>query len=197
MRFRKPTVALVKLIEATGILLGIPKSFEKSRFKAPTPSNYDATLTELSQNFYNVLKFLAVLRSSGIPNDMGSALYVKCSEPGFNYEAAVCEGGLAMRELFNAVALIIDDMQNDRFRLPIRTNNVLVVIDGNRSSYTAFDAATHVFSHGKLTVVALTSNAEGGEGNEDYEANTWEQGGGEVTQMVGTTSRLESFPPSL
>ncbi len=44
----KPSVALIKLIEACGILLGVPKSFSKSKYKAPVPSCYDATIRLLS-----------------------------------------------------------------------------------------------------------------------------------------------------
>ena len=153
---KRPSLALIKLVEVIGILLNVPKSFTKSKYKAPIPSNFDSTLELLSEGFYPALTQLSKLISSEIPNDIGNELFSKTQEPGFDYETAVNDGGLASRELFNGVMLILTKLQSDRFRLPVEKTNVLVVVNGTRSSYVALDTATHVFKHGVITISALT-----------------------------------------
>eukprot|EP01036_Dinobryon_divergens_P059829 gene59829-79796_t len=155
---RRPPLALIKLVEAIGILLRVPKTSSKSEFKAPVPTNYDSTVRMLDSDFYGIMSQLAVLKSSGIPNDIATELYAKTQEPYFDYEAALVAGGLAVRELFNILMLILGQLQKDDYRIPIKNTNVYVVVDGTRSSYVAFDAATHVLSHGVCHVAALSSN---------------------------------------
>ena len=155
-RKKKPSVALIKLIEATGILLGIAPSFDKSKYKCPVPSNYDKTLDCISEDFYGILIRLAEIQSSGVTNEVSSLLYKKTLEPGFDYENAVNDGGLAMRELFNAVVLIIMNLKHDNFRLPIKCNNVMVVVDGTLSSYVAFDYGVHIFNYGTINIVPIS-----------------------------------------
>lgn len=162
-RKKKPSISLIKLIEATGILLGIAPSFDKSKYKCPVPSNYDKTLDCISEDFYGILIRLAEIQSSGITNEVSSLLYKKTLEPGFNYENAVNDGGLAMRELFNAVVLILMNLKHDDYRLPIKCNNVMVVIDGTLSSYVAFDNGVHVFNYGTINIVPTTLST-----NDDY-----------------------------
>jgi hypothetical protein len=152
---KRPSTAFIKLIEAVGIVLRIPRRAIKSKYKAPTPSNYDETAEYLADNFYDSLIFLAALQSSGIPNDIAAELYAKTLEPGFDYEAALNSGGLVIRELFNSIILIIQSLQSDDFRIPVAESNVLIVMDGSRSSYVAFDYGVHMFQHGKLTIAAL------------------------------------------
>ena len=47
----KPPIALVKLIESIGIIFRVPKSYMKSIYKAPTPSNYDGTIAILLDDY--------------------------------------------------------------------------------------------------------------------------------------------------
>lgn len=157
---KRPSIALIKLIEATGILLGIPKSFTKSKYKAPIPTNYDATIQHISDNFYGCVDELIRITSESIPNDIGSELYAKTLEPGFDYEGAVIDGGLSMRDLFNAVVLVLTSLQEDLYRLPTKITNVLVLVDGSRSSYVALDAATHIYNHGMISVLPLCNERE-------------------------------------
>jgi len=155
---KRPPLALVKLVEAIGILLRIPKASSKSQYKAPIPSNYDATVKLLSSDFYGTMNKLTLLQSNGIPNDVAIDLYSKTQEQYFNYEDALLAGGLAVRELFNVLVLILNHLQTDYFRIPVKSTNIFVVVDGTRSSYLAFDAATHLLNHGVCHVAALSSN---------------------------------------
>ena len=109
---KRPGIAFIKLVEATGILLGISKQTEKSIYKAPAPSNYDKTIDYLSQDFYNVLIYMAYLKSEDITNEVSVEMFLKIQEPGFDYEAAIIDGGLCMRELFDAVYCIISNLQD-------------------------------------------------------------------------------------
>ncbi len=154
---KRPSTALVKLVEAIGILLGIPRSANsKSKYKAPTPTNYDDTIDYLSLKFYSAMNFLVNQRDADISNEVASELYSKILEPGFNYEEAVKDGGLMSRDLFNLVYLILIKLQADSHRIPIQVINIMVVVDGSRSSYVALDFATHMFSHGICTIGALS-----------------------------------------
>jgi hypothetical protein len=161
---KRPSIALIKLVEATGILLGIPRSpAPKSAYKAPTPTNYDDTVEFLCSsptNFYAAMNFLICHKESDISNDMASDLYTKILEPGFNYEEAVRDGGLLARDLFNLVNLILMKLQRDEYRIPIRQINVMALVDGSRASYVALDIATHIFSHGTCSIMALTVDSE-------------------------------------
>ena len=149
---KKPAIALIKLVEAIGIVLGIPSTFVRSKYKAPIPTNYDQTLYTINKDFYGTLLYLSNLKSSDLTNDVGAMLYAKTIEPGFDYETAVNNGGLAMRDLFNAVMLVIANLEEDLYRLPIKKNNVLCILDGSMSSYNALDTAIHIFNHGILTI---------------------------------------------
>jgi len=154
---KRPPAALIKLVEAIGILLRVPKSNTKSTFKAPIPSNYDATVQLLADDFYGTMNQLTLLQSNGIPNDVAIELYSKTQEQGFDYEAALVAGGLAVRDLFNVVILILNQLQVDNHRIPVKSTNVFVVVDGTRSSYLALDAATHFLNHGVCHVAAVPS----------------------------------------
>ena len=155
---KRPPLALIKIVEAIGILLRIPKTSARSAYRAPTPTNYDATIDILTNDFYGTLNQLNYLESSGIPNDIASDLFAKTQEPSFDYEAAIQIGGLETRDLFNTLMLILDQLKEDSFRIPVRATNVLVLIDGTRSSYIAFDAATHILNHGVCHVAAIIRN---------------------------------------
>ena len=79
-----------------------------------------------------VISELAGYSSSSIPNDIARDLYAKTLEPGFGYDEAVlfCQGcGLLLRDLFNSVFLIVQKLQDDNLRIPIRQNNVYICID--------------------------------------------------------------------
>lgn len=152
---KRPPLALINLVEAIGILLRVPKSMNKSKYKASVPSNYDATIELLSSDFYGTMNKMTILQSSGIPNDIATELYAKTKEPAFDYESALIAGGLAIRELFNTLVLILDQLQNDTFRMPVKTTNIFVVVDGSRSSYVALDAATHLLNHGVCNIAAV------------------------------------------
>ena len=154
--FKKPTSSVIKLIECIGILLEIPVSTDKSKFKAPFPSNYDKTFDILSRDFYLIINNLSNVKSSEISNETASQFFKKTLEPGFEYEAAVNYGGLLVRELFNVVHLVLLKLQSDSSRLPISKYNVTVLVDGTRSSYAAFDSACHIYGHGKLNILSHT-----------------------------------------
>lgn len=151
----KPNAALVKLIEAIGILLRVPQSFAKSVYKAPTPSNYDGTMELLLKNFSYCIEKLGSLKSDGVPNNVASELYAKTLEPGFDYESAVAVGGLEARDLFNCIIGILDVLHEDKFRIPIKKTNIMVLADGSRPTYVALDTATHLNHHGTMIVGAL------------------------------------------
>lgn len=153
---KRPPASLIKLVEAVGILLSCPKSFRKSGFKAPIPSNYDATLEFLLDDFYAKLAHLSELRSENIDNGVATEFYNKMLEPGVDYEEAVNVGGLAVRELFNAVLLVLLKLQNDPLRVPIAVHNVLAVVDASRASYIALDTAAHISRHGVLNIFLNT-----------------------------------------
>lgn len=149
---RRPSASLIKLIESIGILLGVPLSKKKSPYKAPLPSNYDETLTVLDKDFYGCLNKLSELRSGVIEHDIATNFYNKMLEPGFDYEDAVNNGGLIVRELYNAALLVLLKLQSDSDRVPVDVDNILLVMDGSRSSYCAIDFATHIRRHGSLHI---------------------------------------------
>lgn len=152
----RPTVAVIKLVESCGILLGIPPTMDRSAFKAPLPSNYDNTVNVLDSNFGGYVSELAKLTSDQLPNKVANDLYAKTLEPGYDYETAVNEGGLKARDLFNSIKLVMTSLEMDKSRIPITKTNVLTFVNGTKSSYAALDAATHIFKHGVVTTVALT-----------------------------------------
>lgn len=154
---KKPSVALIKLVEATGVLLGIPKngSKEKSKYKAPSPTNYDNTVEYLDSNFSEAMDFLMKKGTADISNEDSFDLYTKVLEPGFDYEAAVNGGGLVARELFNLVHFVLLKLQANIHRLPVKQTNVFIVVDGTKSSYASMDIGLHIFSHGLCTIGTL------------------------------------------
>lgn len=168
---KKPSVALIKLVEAIGIILEIKPSYEKSHYKAPMPSNYDNTVQLLSTNYEEIFQRLICLRSCDIRNDIARALYTKMEEPGFNYEDVVNQGGLESRELFNSIVFNLDQLQADINRIPLANTNIFVAVNGSRSSYVALDAAAHVHSHGVLTIGAITAADSGLRGQRDLVAH--------------------------
>lgn len=149
-------MCMIKLVEAVGILLGVPPSQEKSKYKAPMPSNYDATINLLDENYGGYLTEVARMRSESLGNKVANELFAKTLEPGFDYEQAVNDGGLAARDLFNAIQLVMMSLVADNARIPIIKTNVLVAVNGTMASYAALDAATHIFKHGVVTAIALT-----------------------------------------
>lgn len=151
----KPNAALIKLVEACGTVLGIPKTFSKSRYKAPAPSCYDATLNRLMSDFEGTVHTLSTLQNKDISNEVAKELYKKTCEPGFSYEDAVNSGGLMARDLFNALVIILANLSAEKHRVPIKKTNVLLLVDGSRPSYLAMDLATHLHSHGACHVVCI------------------------------------------
>jgi hypothetical protein len=159
----RPTVSVVKLVEACGILLGVPPSTERSAFKAPLPSNYDNTVSLLDSNFGGYVSELGKLTSDQLSNKVANDLYAKTLEPGFDYETAVNEGGLKSRDLFNGIKLVMTSLEMDKSRIPVTKTNVLAIVNGTKSSYAALDAATHIFKHGVVTTVALVTDESVGD----------------------------------
>ena len=83
----RPTPSVIKLVESCGIQ-GIPPSNDRSAFKAPLPSNYDATINILDSNFGKYVCELSKLTSRwGLSNKVANDLYAKTLEPGYDYEA--------------------------------------------------------------------------------------------------------------
>jgi hypothetical protein len=160
LKSRKPHPSFIKLIESAGILLNVPLSNEKSLFKAPLPSNYDTTITMVSENFHECLHKISSLQSCDIGNEMASAFYNKFLEPGFDYEDAVNAVGLLGRDLFNAIYLVLMRLQADINRPPIHCQSMSVYLDGTRASYVALDVACHLHNHGTLNVIATSVTEE-------------------------------------
>ena len=100
----RPSVSVVKLVEACGILLGVPPTHDRSAFKAPIPSNYDATVGLLDSNFGGYVAELAKLTSDQLSNKVANDLYAKTLEPGFDYETNP------------------NPNQSCRFNIPVRTS---------------------------------------------------------------------------
>lgn len=155
LNIKKPSLAFIKLVEAVGILLEVPKQSEKSKFKAPIPTNYDNTIQVLSSEFYVIVNRLSKLASQDITNEIASELYEKFLEPEFCYDTAIRDGGLLARELLNVVILILFKIQNDHSKLPVHKHNIFVLVNGSRCSYIALDTATHVFNHGLCSIGAV------------------------------------------
>ena len=88
----KPPSALVKLVESVGILLDVPISHSKSKYKAPSPSNYDGTMDRLVAEFPDLVSKLGSLDSSDVTNHVASQLFSKTIEVGYDYEEAVAAG---------------------------------------------------------------------------------------------------------
>jgi hypothetical protein len=145
-------VSLIKLIESVGILLGVPLSKKKSPYKALLPSNYDDTLLVLNRDFYGCLNKLTEMQSGVIEHDVATNFYNKMLEPGFDYEDALINGGLIVRELYNAAFLVLLKLQSDGDRVPVGIDNILLLMDGSRASYCAFDVASHIHRHGSMHV---------------------------------------------
>jgi len=158
---KKPSPVQIQVVEAIGILMRVPMRAGKSRYKAPSPTNYDDTVDLLASDFSGVVSTVAAYTSDEIPNDIARELYAKTLEPGFAYEAAAlfADGGvnLILRDLFNSLVLIVQKMQEDRYRIPVKQRNVVVLMDGSRSSYAAVDVGVHIFNHGlcKLAVMKV------------------------------------------
>jgi hypothetical protein len=151
----RPTISVIKLVECCGILFNIPFTEGKGKYKAPIPSNYDGTVEFLDKDFGGCITSLAGMTSSDLSNQVANDLYAKTLEPGFDYETAVNEGGLKARDMFNAIKLIMDSLEEDKNRIPVKRVNVLTFVNGTKSSYAALDAATHIFKHGKVMGCAL------------------------------------------
>jgi hypothetical protein len=164
---KRPNLATIKLVESVGILLNIPKSTEKSAYKATVPSNYDETVERLNADFNAELNFLSSLRSSDITNAIASQFYNKTLEPGFSYEEAINSGGLLTRELFNVMMHVYLRLQSDSSRLPIYEQTISVMVDGSRASYVAFDTACHVQNHGLLNIIVHTTSKKSEEQDEN------------------------------
>ena len=156
-KVNKPPTALIKLIEAIGIIFHVPKSYNKSIYKAPSPSNYDGTITLLLEDYLGCINKLGSLSltSSEVSNEVASELYSKVLEPGFDYEEAILAGGLEARDLYNSLILILNILDSDTYRIPIKSINVMVLCDGSRPSYVALDLATHIRHHGICYITTL------------------------------------------
>lgn len=151
----KPPIALVKLIESIGIIFRVPKSYMKSIYKAPTPSNYDGTIAILLDDYIGCITRLGTLTSNNVSNEVASELYAKVLESGFDYEQAILSGGLEARDLYNCLISILNTLDSDTYRIPIKCTNVMVLCDGSRPSFVALDTATHIHHHGMCLVTAL------------------------------------------
>lgn len=151
---RRPTASLIKLVESVGTLLKVPLSKKKSSvYKTPLPSNYEDTIQLLSANFYDTISKISLLQSSDVDHEIASCFFNKMLEPGFDYENAINAGGLAVRELFNAVLLVLLRLQSDFNRAPVSVDNIVVIADGSRAAYVALDTASHLRSHGMLHIL--------------------------------------------
>ena len=74
------------------------------------------------------------MTSDQLSNKVANDLYAKTLEPGYDYEAAVNEGGLKARDLFNAIKAGDDKFRIDKSRIPITKTNVLTFVNGTKSS---------------------------------------------------------------
>ena len=100
------------------------------------------------------------MKSENISNEVANELYEKLLEPGFDYEESINNAGLISRELFDVVMYLLSELQNDMKRRSVTSHNVFVPITGSRSSYIAFDVATHIFLHGECIAGILSNPIE-------------------------------------
>lgn len=168
----RPCNSMIRLVESIGILLGVPKTTEKSLYKAPVPSNYDETVARLSKDFYKELNYLTSLKSADIPNNVAAHFYNKTLEPAFDYEEAFSKGGLVARELYNIMMLTYFKLKADTSRPPVVEQVVTVIVDGTRSSYVAFDTACHVHNHGTLNIVVYALKKEEEQGGDAMQSSS-------------------------
>jgi hypothetical protein len=159
LNIKKPCSVQIKVIEAIGIIMRVPYVGEKSKFKAASPTNYDGTVDLLGRDFEGVMKQLSTFIATELPNDIAKKLYAKTLEPGFSYEDAVLFSqsniSLLLRDLFNSLILIIQGLQDDPVRIPVKQENVLILVDASRASYVAMDLGSHIFNHGMCTFGVL------------------------------------------
>ena len=143
----RPSVALTKFIETTGLLLGAQSKNHRSKYKTPLPSNYNDTVHLLNDNLADVVAYLSNLKDSDISNEMANKIYSKSREKGFDYERACQDGGTELMELFGAVQQIIMNIEvrsSASCCVPVRGSDLVVAITNDKASYAVFDAAAHI-----------------------------------------------------
>ena len=51
--------------------------------------------------------------------------------------------------------LLLQDLQDDAYRIPVKTRNILMMSDASRSSYVALDTLAHIHKYGMCTILSL------------------------------------------
>lgn len=153
----KPSVALIKIIEITGILIGAQSKNNRSKYKTPLPSNYSDTVHLLSQNLSDVINYLSQLKDADIANEMASQIYSKTREEGYDYGRAFKDGGEELQDLFITVQRmisVIDSRSSATCCLPLRGTDMIIAITNDIASFALFDATAHILGlHPRLTLI--------------------------------------------
>ena len=150
----RPSTALIKLVEAIGILIGSQVKSLKSRYRTPLPSNYSETIHHLSNNYDEIYKFVCALSASALSNELSQQLYAKTQENGFHYGNALAEvEGDSIERLFIKVIQVLDSLSShDDGHIRVQGANIFIPMTGNKSSYAALDIGMHLLGHGLCTI---------------------------------------------
>lgn len=149
----KPSLALIKHVEITGILIGAQWKNQHSKYKIPLPSNYSDTVHLLNMNLHGVVKYLSQLKDADITNEMAAQIYSKIREDGYNYEKALEDGGVELHDIFKTVQHMISVIELRSATascIPIGGTNLIIGITNDIASYALLDAAAHIRGDKKL-----------------------------------------------
>ena len=152
----KPSLALIKFVEITGILIGAQWKNERSKYKTPLPSNYSDTVHLLNHNLPGVVKYLFQLKDADISNEMAIQIYSKIHEDGYDYEKALEDGGAELQDIFNTVKhmiSVIDCRSAMASCIPVGGTNLIIGITNDIASYALLDAAAHIRGNKNITVI--------------------------------------------
>lgn len=157
----RPSTALIKFVEAIGILIGSQVKSLKTRYRTPLPSNYSETIHHLSNNYDEIYKFISALDASALSNELSQQLYAKTQERGFHYGNALAEiSGDLIESLFAAVIRVLNALSSsDNGRIRVQGANVLIPMTGNKSSYAALDIGMHLLGHGLCFISAYVDES--------------------------------------
>jgi hypothetical protein len=138
----RKSLALTKLIEIVGILIGAKLLKDRKKNTSSVLSNYEDTLNLLTQNFEGVVNYLQEMINDDISNEMSIQIYSKTLEEGFDYELGLFDGGDDLQILLSSVKDIIISINERTF--PVRGNDLMIVITNDKSSYAVLDIASHI-----------------------------------------------------
>ena len=152
----QPSLALVKAVECIGILIGSPTRNLRSRYLTPLPSNYSDTVGILFESYNEISSYINGINVFEIPNEMAFRLYSKSQEDGVDFKKAIGEVEHEISDVFVSITRIIESLPTSKDgRIPIEGSNILVVITGSRSSFTAFNFGTQLQGYQFCSILTL------------------------------------------